>query len=244
MRAGFPGVMSAALRRPFNPTRIQGLQLWLDAADTNTITSASGLVSVWADKSGNGNNVTQGTGANQPTTGSVTQNNLNTIDFDGGDWLVVPSAIFANIPNGPNTLFVVCKQDVAGVAERVITFNESGSTRYDLQYGASAGQIVFQSRNGFGSFVTQTGITATDYNVFKGRRSGTTQAIAFNGSAETTNALGADEPGCTGGDIGAFNNGASGHLNGTIAEIVLYNQSLSTAESGNVESYLMNKWGV
>jgi hypothetical protein len=42
-------------------------KLWLDANDTGTITKdGSNYVSQWNDKSGNGNNVTQGTGSLQP----------------------------------------------------------------------------------------------------------------------------------------------------------------------------------
>jgi len=40
--------------------------LWLDAADTSTVTLNGSTVSQWADKSGNGRNVVQATAANQP----------------------------------------------------------------------------------------------------------------------------------------------------------------------------------
>ena len=80
------------------PTDILGLQLWLDASDTDTITSSGGAVSQWDDKSGNSNNATQGTGSAQPTTGASTQNGENIIDFDGGDTFVLPSALYS-IPN-------------------------------------------------------------------------------------------------------------------------------------------------
>lgn len=55
--------------RLFNPaTNIgQRLALWLDAADLSTLTlDASGNVTTWADKSGNGASVTQATAANRP----------------------------------------------------------------------------------------------------------------------------------------------------------------------------------
>ncbi len=69
----------------FAPTDISGLQLWLDAADTATITQSGGSVSQWNDKSGNANHATQGTGAYQPVTNSKTINSRNVIDFDGTD---------------------------------------------------------------------------------------------------------------------------------------------------------------
>ena len=71
--------MNNRLMRPrasggFSPKNISGLQLWLDAADSSTVTLNSGNVSEWLDKSGNGRNAAQTTAANQP---AYTQNGLN-----------------------------------------------------------------------------------------------------------------------------------------------------------------------
>ncbi len=51
----------------FLPDRIDGLVLWLDAADPNTITESGGSISQWDDKSGNSNNLKQSVGADQPS---------------------------------------------------------------------------------------------------------------------------------------------------------------------------------
>lgn len=50
---------------PWTPAQLS-TALWLDAADTSTITLSGPRVSQWADKSGNGRNATQGVAANQP----------------------------------------------------------------------------------------------------------------------------------------------------------------------------------
>ena len=42
-------------KRFLEPTDISNLALWLDAADTSTISESFNLVSQWNDKSGNGN---------------------------------------------------------------------------------------------------------------------------------------------------------------------------------------------
>ena len=68
----------------FSPSDIADLALWLDASDETTITESGGSVSQWSDKSGNGNHATQGTGANQPTTGG-TLNGKNALTFVGTD---------------------------------------------------------------------------------------------------------------------------------------------------------------
>lgn len=49
----------------FTPTAFSGCTLWLDAADSSSISTTSGNVTQWRDKSGNANHTTAGTG--QPT---------------------------------------------------------------------------------------------------------------------------------------------------------------------------------
>lgn len=64
------------------PVQISGIGLWFDAADAGTISTATG-VSEWADKSGNANHATQGTGSAQPTRQASIQNGLPAIRFTG-----------------------------------------------------------------------------------------------------------------------------------------------------------------
>jgi hypothetical protein len=54
--------------------------LWLDAADSSTITPSSGLATQWSDKSGNNRHVTFPSGF-RPATGTRTINGLNALDF-------------------------------------------------------------------------------------------------------------------------------------------------------------------
>ncbi|HTB81291.1 MAG TPA: choice-of-anchor tandem repeat GloVer-containing protein [Opitutaceae bacterium] len=63
---------------PFTSTSIPGMRVWL-RADTG-VTANGGFISAWTDQSGNGNNATQATGANQP--------------------ILVTSASDSTVPNG------------------------------------------------------------------------------------------------------------------------------------------------
>jgi len=65
---------------PWTPTNIATTS-WYDASDASTITETGGAVSQWADKSGNGNDATQGTGANQPTIDVRTLNGVAIMGF-------------------------------------------------------------------------------------------------------------------------------------------------------------------
>ena len=115
MRAGFPGRMSAAPGRAgFQPTRLQGLQLWLDANDKPTIVQSAGAVSQWNDKSGQGNNATQGSASLKPTTDSNTINGKNVLNFDADLLSIAADASINNMFAGGGTVFTVHRSESLG----------------------------------------------------------------------------------------------------------------------------------
>jgi hypothetical protein len=86
-------------------------ELWLDANDESTITIATG-VSEWRDKSGNQRNVTQATGATQPTQTLGGLNGKSVLSFNGSQYLTSPAAVstwnFLHNTNG-SSIFAVWK---------------------------------------------------------------------------------------------------------------------------------------
>ena len=80
------------------------LSAWYSASHSSTITkNASNEVAVWSDKSGNSNDLT---GNGNPVTGSSTQNSLNVIDIDGGDYFERNN--FSTPTSGNLQAFIVC----------------------------------------------------------------------------------------------------------------------------------------
>jgi len=71
---------SSSSSRGFNPLDVSPVGWW-DATDSDTITDSGGNVSQWDDKSGNNYDVTQGSGSDQPITGTRNINGLNILDF-------------------------------------------------------------------------------------------------------------------------------------------------------------------
>ena len=72
-----PGIIaSRKYVSSFQPTDIANCKLWLDASDTTKITLNESGVSQWTDKTANAYTFTQGTAANQPTSGVSTINSL------------------------------------------------------------------------------------------------------------------------------------------------------------------------
>jgi hypothetical protein len=64
----------------WNPSMIS-TALWLDAADTSTVTLSSGAVSQWNDKSGNSRHVSQAVAAQQPTWNATGLNSKPILTF-------------------------------------------------------------------------------------------------------------------------------------------------------------------
>jgi hypothetical protein len=128
-RGMIPGIVGSATALPLK----LGAVLWLDAADTATIT-ASGLplrVSQW-DNKGSLSNFTQSNGAVQPTTGASTLNGLNVLDFagdrltavnqnewkflhDGTDW-IMGAAWQAGTTASPNAAYALFGSNAAATA--------------------------------------------------------------------------------------------------------------------------------
>lgn len=227
----------------FAPNRVANLAAWYAADKTNFITrDSSNDVATWGDLSGNGYDLTAA-GAKQPRLVVDQQGGLPSINFDGSHQMVIPSGLFA-VPNGASTIFIVSQRaSESGSTETIFNLSDSTAADYFIIYSASAGIISFKSRDGAAGTVSSSGNTLTNYNIIRGRRTGTTQAIAVNGSSETTNASGVDSSSIDSGDVGASNNDNL-FLNGYIGEIVIYNASLSVANILLVETYLANKWGL
>ncbi|MDC1167903.1 hypothetical protein OAT36_03215, partial [Flavobacteriaceae bacterium] len=205
--------------------------LWLDANDPSSITNDSnnGLVSQWNDKSGNNNHLTQGTDANQPTTGTRTQNGLNVLDFDGGDFF---SKVFAVAQ--PYTVFAIAKWDDP-TASRSIFGNSDNSPITYLSHYSSVWRWYSASQ--------QVDASATDsnYHLFSAVANGATAEteLWMDGTSEGTSSGTAGLDGVTVGGAGG-----TGSWIGTIGEVVLLSSDASDSDRQKIEGYLAHKWGL
>jgi len=224
---------------------VDGLALWLDAADTGTITESGGAVSVWADKSGGGNNATQGNGANKPTTGTRTINGLNALDFNGSSSSMVLGSGLLSVPSSDNTMFIVAAMDVVTSAVngyRLLTAVTGGnSTRYGIIVNrGGTDKIEFINSNSSFSPVAQTETIDTNANIFGQRHEDTTLTCLYDGLSGTGASSDALDV------LAAINIGSSndtiGFFDGLISEVLIYERAFSDAEINQVGNYLQNKW--
>lgn len=209
-------------------------ELWLNASDLSTITEAAGAVSQWDDKSGNGNHVTQETGAYQPSTGSDTLNGRNVLTFDEDFLQLTDNVSFRT------AVFVMDQVNGAGGTGAVfgsvspstgyytfININASDGS-YDISIDGSAGYTGEACANGT-SFTSGANIDLGRTNAEN--EAPTIWAVRFD------EAYYADY-------IGAFNTDAATKLIGNFAELVLFNRLLSDTEVNKIGNYLSKKWGI
>jgi hypothetical protein len=247
-----------------------GYSLWLDAADTTTITSSSGAVSVWTDKSTNAYTFSQATSTNQPTTGTRTINGRNVIDFDGtNDRLVLSQAktAFKFMNNSATTWFIVAQPDATSDYGLYFATEAGSGSRTGANlwhYTSKLNAAVHSGTPGVVNIwnyeaVTTTSIsTAAFYATIKSDPNNATAANrgklrinngSYEGSNTYTSATNSNDPE-NAMTIGAwydnYNNANSygSHLNGVIGEILIYPSALSDGNIESVRSYLATKWGI
>jgi len=226
--------------------------LWLDAADASTVTTVSGAVSQWNDKSGNARHATQATAGSRPTYTSAGLNGRNILTFDGGDTLV-GSAQIANPGFG---MFVVCSfsnntsrmgafdigsQNGGANAYCVIEQNTYSSPTQSYGFYATGGSFYSTALTSAGSkIISATSNAASASNV------AATTTYVVNGSAATlTSTIGSTTYGtiATGYTVGAFQ-GNILNLTGTVAEAIAFSALVDTTTSQKLEGYLAHKWGL
>jgi hypothetical protein len=215
----------------WNPSMIS-TALWLDAADASTVTTVSGAVSQWNDKSGNGRNATQATAANRPVLSSNQLNGLPVVTFSqpSNQWLNMTLNDFQS------TFIVYTDSNTLGYDTALGCLFSSGAP----YHGASTSSAIFdasfthaQTLNGQ-NFANGTSIgNGTTYS-----RPATATIFSFIATAPYTAINGMR---FIGRDSGG---GAERAINGLIAELVVLPGAPTTLNRQKLEGYLAHKWGL
>ncbi len=245
--------------------------IWYDAADTSTISVSGTAVTQWNDKGSLGLNLTQGTAANRPTSGTTTLNGKNVITFDGGDVLLnatvaswkflhdgtkyvlgmVVKATSAADANNDTQVFTNIRRADAGVAGRNLQA-ESRSTTVDrlrVYVSDGTGNYAVSQDSGDNVWDQDNPVVYTELcdpnNGTAANRIysyfGTGTAIQTN--TQTTGTT-ANNPTYSMG-VGAPDNLANTGVTGYIAEMVIL-QSPYNTETDRValRDYLKTKWAL
>ena len=215
-----------------------GLLLWLDASDDSTFSYSSGTsVSQWRDKSGLNNHSSQATVGSQPSR-STFQNSRKTITFDGtNDFLDGTSAL--TLANG-YTAFTIVKSSATGERDIITSTPAAQSTDIYLYQQASSGKF-----GNWSNVYTSNPISLNVWYLFSTNVSSVgSETLYLNGSSQASNSRSLTNT--RGYRVGAYYTGSSSgeYWSGEIAEILIFNRSLSSTEMKQVHTYLGQKWGI
>jgi hypothetical protein len=218
------------------------LKLWLKAGTgAGTVGSNSSL---WQDQSGNGNNAAQATTSAQPV---VTANQINfnpALVFNGStDYMDIASNLGLASTN-ECAVYCVLKQAGSGVQ---VFFGSQNGTANDLQLYTTPGSPTTVDYWGTGTLMTGTTSLAAGTAYISGHEkagTGTNQAtIYINGNVDKTGTI-TQSLGAGNRRVGAsYASGLSFETAGDIAELVVYNSPLTTAQRSQLQSYLSFKYG-
>ena len=240
--------------------------LWLDAADSSTVTESGGDVSQWNDKSGNNRNASQATQANRPTYSATSFNGKPAISGDG----INDVLLTATTPMyGQSSFYMHCVLERLETGIGAILGNRTANgtiiRNFELSFyqnasssGVNASSLLIL--NGTGSSQNSARSTPTNSlsNGFVGQaaiqwNTGQTPVAWIDGASQvltnwtaatvtTTQVWDAVDPG-----LGIFNSSVAYSNNPAqcrIAEIVIINTSVSILDRQKLEGYLAHKWGL
>jgi hypothetical protein len=214
------------------------VNLWLDAADSNTVILNGPLVTEWRDKSSVQNNALPNAGEEPALT---TIGGLNAIRFTGSKRLFSANRLTTR---DWRNVFIVCKYELG-------TAFYSASTGYvSLFSGATSGG----SANGNGFFATGVTQTFTNNTFVNGPFFLNATQISADGSNRTVlpqlntslgfiSASAASAVSVGGYALGTLREIAS-PWDGVICEVVCYGSTLSTSDRQKMEGYLAWKWNL
>jgi hypothetical protein len=231
----------------FSPLRFSGIALWLDAADTQTLTLAGQNVSAWADKSGNGYNATPFATGPQLQRGILNGN--PGLYFNGTNTMAM---IAGKIATGTNfSIFSVARYtgsgELLGVWKVQVSsyFIFSSANTVKVGIGTSGAYVEY----GINTAVTQnvnqitsavlTSDTVSSTGTLNAGVNGSVSSYSIPGGPNTNSC---DQNFTVGGlsETGTFQYGFTGYIH----EVVFYRSSLSTSQRQSVEGYLAWKWGL
>ena len=259
---------------PFSPSDIDGLRLWLDAADESTIEDTAGAVSKWTSKDVNAREFSQATAASQPMYGTASRNGRRVVDFDD-DFLVSDdlASVWKFLHDGTKySMFVVFKPgysanpnafygimgtnaaDPARVGVAIGYGDRTSQTEMDAVYcrltdgsGDATGQVV--------QYTSPAITPAGDYHILEthldpGNATVADRFASLGNGVEDSGAGNPQSGTPSAADptgtlaIGGLFEDYSLAFRGQIAELLIYEADLSAGDRTLVREYLAEKWGV
>lgn len=222
------------------PKQVSGLYAWY-RSDLG-ITLNGSTVSAWADQSGQGRTLSQNTASKQPTyvTSDSQYNNFPSLSFNAASNQTMTAS---NFNWGTFTVFLVCKVSTNGY------FWLKGTTPNLEYYYTNGTPEMFTRRTGpltSSKHYTSTQVSTTP-KTYRQQMDGTHAGHLFyaNGTNVTTTDGAAQDPGTAlsgNKTFSLFSDNAADFSTGTIAELICYYPSISSASITKIENYLRSRY--
>jgi hypothetical protein len=243
--------------KAFTPTKISGCQVWLDAADRNSLTLTNSVVTLVKNKVDNSSLTPSGTSTSALTLVNSSIGKLQSLFFNNlANYNVWLQGSFGNISTASS--FVVWKalsQKVMPQWSPFFTwYSKSGSTYGSYPAFGYLGGTTDLTIGPYTSFASPNGtpttqLTAnTNYLGFYGWNN-TTTSVGLNGATPTSGT----QPSFSGSTT-TFLIGEDGDSNGPadawaatnmyLGEILIFNRTITAIERQEIEGYLAWKWGL
>lgn len=253
------------MRSPFQPSQIAGLNLWLDAADVNTLSIQSGNVVSWRDKS------PSNTLARAAALGAAGlpryDTSLRSVIFNGSGYF---SNTTLSYTLSSRSVFMVCSQTTSSTTgfEGFLVFVNPTSANLDydnqnavvytgrgvnVQQNCSYSVYYFQTGNpptNTGDYVINylTSTTPSPLAIYADMYASQSGTLFVNGTSVGTDTSVTIPGTSTGYILGARKPGTSttptNPLFGNIYEIITYPSLLNPTQRQQVEGYLAWKWNL
>jgi len=219
----------------FNPKSISGLAMWLDAADSSTLTLDAGAVSEWRDKA-IGSTFVQTTPNNRP--GQTTINGKNALLFDGSNDTLSCANPFTTYPL---SMFFV--QRIVAHTNFGMTYTVGAENNFNLRQNGTTGLSQFQMPLTAPISSTELSTTAAQLISVVFESTAVNSVGYINNAALTITSSSFSQPTLSGTHhIGTRAGGFP--MNGFIGEILIYSKTVSTLERSRISQYLGKKWGI
>lgn len=263
-----PFIQYTPTLRNLAPIDVPDCILWLDAADSSSITTSGANVTGWADKSGNANSVNE-VSATAPTYSPISRaitftctntnylrGSIGTTYQDNATVFVVGSLTSNASATGTVRMFVLGSNDATdnSFVDQLNVVRQSSPSPILATYVATGDNPTGYATNLQTAVVTayDTIFLYTNTSTYDGTNF--TVNTLYNGNTQTYSSRTAAFS-VIGGytryinkySIGSFLTAApaiTNSFNGNINEIVVFSRVLSTSERQTVEGYLGWKWGL
>ena len=230
-------------RTIFSPTQIAGCQLWLDAADSNTLTLSGSSVTAWNDKSGNNyhmNTLTPSarwTGSAVYPTIGTSINGLQTVNFLAQSGLKQGTTL-----DGVKNLFWVGRIAVPVGSGDFSLFLLGHDSNYDWHGNQYGNKFLYPG-------LTQSGIlNASPTSLFTNDVNAIRDATFSNVNMPTAPNVSilsvAGITGTTRYQGICYDRGDNPGWCGDLAEVIIFSTALSVSDRQTIEGYLAQKWGL